>query len=36
LRIFIRQAAPKTTTRTISPEQIIIPVLNLMGCAFPL
>jgi hypothetical protein len=28
--------SPKTTTRTISPEQIIIPVLNLTGCAFPL
>jgi hypothetical protein len=28
--------SPKTTTKTISPEQIIIPVLNLKGCAFPL
>jgi hypothetical protein len=28
--------SPITTTRTISPDQIIIPVLNLMGCAFPL
>jgi hypothetical protein len=28
--------SPKTTTRTVSPEQIVIPVLNLTGCAFPL